>query len=100
MPKTKSTSSFAGVAKRTLKEVVEEIRSRRGQGRTVPEISTELQVDPALIKQIDQQSYKSTVDSVALFDRQEQARVAAIPPMKKAPAKSEGPTATEPEDQE
>ena len=64
----------AGV--RDCKDVVKRIRELKGQGQVVPQIAEALQLSYVLVNQVMLQSYKMTVDTVALFERQEQQRVA------------------------
>ena len=64
----------AGV--RDWKDVAKRIRELKGQGQVVPQIAETLQLSYVLVNQVMLQSYKMTVDTVALFERQEQQRVA------------------------
>lgn len=64
----------AGV--RDWKDVVKKIRELQGDGQIVPQIAEALQLSYVLVNQVMLQSYKMTVDTVALFERQEQQRVA------------------------
>lgn len=64
----------AGV--RDWKDVAKRIRELKGEGQVVPQIAETLQLSYVLVNQVMLQSYKMTVDTVALFERQEQQRVA------------------------
>jgi len=64
----------AGV--RDWKDVAKRIRELKGEGQVVPQIAEALQLSYVLVNQVMLQSYKMTVDTVALFERQEQQRVA------------------------
>lgn len=61
---------------RDWKDVVKRIRELKGEGQVVPQIAEALQLSYVLVNQVMLQSYKMTVDTVALFERQEQQRVA------------------------
>lgn len=61
---------------RVLENVVPEAkRLHQEEGLTVPEISEKLQVSYDVLNQVFLRSYKSTVDTVALFERQENVRL-------------------------
>lgn len=65
----------AGVRK--WEDVVPQIREMKDAGASVPEIADKLQLSYVLVNQVMLQSYKMTVDTVGVFERQEQQRVAA-----------------------
>jgi hypothetical protein len=60
---------------RTWSDVAAEIQKLRGEGVTVPEIADQLQVSYVLVNQCVLQSYKMLIDSVQVFERQEQKRL-------------------------
>lgn len=62
---------------REWKAVVAEIRKMREAGSTVPEVAEALEVPYVLVNQVVLQSYKMSVDTLGVFERQEQQRVAA-----------------------
>jgi hypothetical protein len=62
---------------RDWKDVVKRIREMRSEGAKVPEIAEALQLSYVLVNQVMLQSYQMTVDTLALFERQEQLRVQA-----------------------
>lgn len=64
-------------APRKWEDVVPEIQKLKEAGVTVPEIAEQLQLSYVLVNQVMLQSYKMSVDTIALFERQEAARLAA-----------------------
>ena len=58
-------------------DVVPEIQRMKDAGASVPEIAEALQLSYVLVNQVFLQSYKMTVDTISLFNRQEKARVGA-----------------------
>ena len=58
-------------------DVAKEVRVLREKGATVPEICEQLQVSYVLVNQLILQSYKMAIDSEAVFQRQEEMRLAA-----------------------
>lgn len=62
---------------RKWEDVVPQIREMKDAGASVPEIADKLQLSYVLVNQVMLQSYKMTVDTVGVFERQEQQRVAA-----------------------
>lgn len=62
-------------APRELSELVPVIREMRDQGKTVPEICEELEVSYHVVNQIMTQSYKMTMDTLGVFQRQEMMRL-------------------------
>lgn len=62
---------------RKWEDVVPQIREMKDAGASVPEIAEKLQLSYVLVNQVMLQSYKMTVDTVGVFERQEQQRVAA-----------------------
>lgn len=61
---------------RKWEDVVPQIREMKDAGATVPEIAEKLELSYVLVNQVMVQSYKMTVDTVGVFERQEQQRVA------------------------
>ena len=72
----KEVVAVAGVRK--WEEVVPKIREMKESGATVPEIAEKLELSYVLVNQVMLQSYKMSVDTIGVFDRQEQARVSAL----------------------
>lgn len=62
---------------RKWEDVVPKIREMKDAGASVPEIAEKLELSYVLVNQVMLQSYKMTVDTVGVFERQEQQRVAA-----------------------
>jgi hypothetical protein len=60
---------------RTWSDVAAEIQKLRGEGVTVPDIAEQLKVSYVLVNQCVLQSYKMLIDSVQVFERQEQKRL-------------------------
>ena len=61
---------------RTLDQVVPEAkRLNQEEGLSVPQISEKLQVSYDVLNQVFLQSYKMTVNTVELFERQEKKRL-------------------------
>ena len=60
---------------RTWSDVAAEIQKLRQDGVSVPEIADQLQVSYVLVNQCVLQSYKMLIDSVQVFERQEQKRL-------------------------
>ena len=84
MPVRKSEFSGTSVKKveepkaekpRKFADVVKEIQKLRKKGKTVPEIASELKVSYVVVNQVVLRSYKMTVRSEEVFDRQEQTRL-------------------------
>jgi hypothetical protein len=71
--KAASTSANDGV--RDWKDVVPQIQRMKDEGSSVPDIAEALQLSYVLVNQVMLQSYKMTVDTIGLFDRQERARL-------------------------
>lgn len=65
----------AGSGPREWKEVVAQIRGMKEEGATVPQIAEALELDYVLVNQVMLQSYKMTVDTLAVFERQEKRRL-------------------------
>jgi hypothetical protein len=55
--------------------LVPEIRRMKEEGATVPDIAEALELSYVLVNQVMLQSYKMTVDTVGLFERQERMRL-------------------------
>ena len=60
---------------RVLQDLVPEIRRMRDEGHTVPMICEELDVSYDVVNQIMQQSYKMTMNTMEVFERQEKMRL-------------------------
>jgi hypothetical protein len=60
---------------RDWKDVVKRIRELRSEGAKVPQIAEALQLSYVLVNQVMLQSYQMTVDTLALFERQESQRL-------------------------
>ena len=61
---------------RKWEDVVPLVREMKEAGASVPEIAEKLELSYVLVNQVMLQSYKMTVDTIGVFDRQEQMRVA------------------------
>jgi hypothetical protein len=62
---------------RKWEDVVPQIKALREEGVTVPEIADRLEISYVLVNQVITQSYKMTVDTIGMFERQEQMRLGA-----------------------
>ncbi len=74
----KSTKQDAAAALnhcRDWQDVVPRIRELKEAGATVPEIAEELQLSYVLVNQVMMQSYKMSVDTIGVFERQERKRL-------------------------
>lgn len=71
----KVVKKVAVVEPRQWEQVVAEIRRMSELKVAAPEIARELGVGYEVVKQVLLQSYKMTADTVAVFERQEKARV-------------------------
>jgi len=72
----KVASFLPGDEMRTLEVVIPEARRLHEEdGLTVPEISAKLQVSYDVLNQMFLQSYKMTINTVELFERQEKRRL-------------------------
>jgi hypothetical protein len=60
---------------RKWEDVVPQIKTLRDEGITVPEIAERLEISYVLVNQVITQSYKMTVDTIGMFERQEQMRL-------------------------
>ena len=63
------------VQPRPLSEVVPEIQRLRNEGLTVPQICEGLDVTYHVVNQVITQSYKMSMDTAAVFERQERMRL-------------------------
>ena len=63
------------VQPRPLSEVVPEIQRLRNEGLTVPQICDQLDVTYHVVNQVITQSYKMSMDTAAVFERQERMRL-------------------------
>ena len=59
--------------------VVKRIQELKAEGITVPEIAQELELSYQLVNQVMLQSYKMTIDTLALFEREEKRRLGLEP---------------------
>lgn len=75
--KATAAKSVDAAAPRKWEDVVPEIQKLKEAGVTVPEIAEQLQLSYVLVNQVMVQSYKMTVDTIGLFERQEALRIAA-----------------------
>lgn len=84
MPVRKSEFSGTSVKKveepkaekpRKFADVVKEIQKLRKQGKPVPEIADQLKISYVLANQVVLRSYKMTVRSEEVFQRQEEIRL-------------------------
>lgn len=62
-------------APRKWEDVVPQIREMKDAGATVPEIAEKLQLSYVLVNQVMLQSYKMSVDTIGVFERQEKMRL-------------------------
>lgn len=60
---------------RNWQDVVPQIRELKEEGATVPEIAEKLQLSYVLVNQVMVQSYKMSVDTIGVFERQEKLRL-------------------------
>ena len=60
---------------RKWEDVVPRIREMKDQGATVPQIAEQLQLSYVLVNQVVLQSYKMSVDTIGVFERQEKLRL-------------------------
>ena len=62
---------------RKWEDVVPKIRELKEAGATVPQIAEKLELSYVLVNQVMLQSYKMSVDTIGVFEPQEQARINA-----------------------
>ena len=67
--------SLATEALRKWEDVVPKICEMKDAGATVPVIAEELKLNYVLVNQVIQQSYKMSVDTIGVFERQEKMRL-------------------------
>ena len=60
---------------RKLSDVAKEIKKMRSEGKTVPEIASELKVSYVIVNQLVLRSYKMVVRTEEVFKRQEEMRL-------------------------
>lgn len=60
---------------RKWEDVVPKIREMKEAGATVPEIAEKLELSYVLVNQVMLQSYKMSVDTIGVFERQERIRL-------------------------
>ena len=75
MPVCPMPTAKKQVKPRDLGEVVPQIRRLRDEGHTVPQICEELDVTYHVVNQVITQSYKMSMDTAAVFERQEMMRL-------------------------
>lgn len=73
----KADADAAKAGPRKWEDVVPQIKALRDEGVTVPEIAERLEISYVLVNQVITQSYKMTVDTIGMFERQEQQRLGA-----------------------
>ena len=71
----KATKEEPANTPRAWKDVVPQIRELKEAGATVPEIAEKLQLSYVLVNQVMVQSYKMSVDTIGVFERQEKLRL-------------------------
>lgn len=71
--KAEPQAATAGV--RDWKGVVADIKRLKDEGHTVPVIADRLDLSYTLVNQVMLQSYKMSVDTIAVFERQERRRL-------------------------
>jgi hypothetical protein len=64
-----------GEGPRQWADVVPKIREMKEAGATVPEIAEALELSYVLVNQVMLQSYKMSVDTIGVFERQERMRL-------------------------
>ena len=69
-----TAKAAVGVPERTWEEVVKDVHRLIAEGKTDPEISEELKMNPMFVKQVRTRSYQSTVNTKNTFERFEKAR--------------------------
>lgn len=73
--KKAAKAADAQAAPRKWEDVVPKIRQMKEAGATVPEIAEKLDLSYVLVNQVMLQSYKMSVDTIGVFERQEKARL-------------------------
>jgi hypothetical protein len=76
--KAAAKSAPAQAGPRKWEDVVPQIKALRDEGVTVPEIAERLEISYVLVNQVITQSYKMTVDTIGMFERQEQVRLEGL----------------------
>lgn len=71
----KAADTVPTTSPRRWDDVVPKIREMKDAGATVPQIAEELQLNYVLVNQVIQQSYKMSVDTIGVFERQEKMRL-------------------------
>lgn len=71
----KAAKAQATETPRNWEDVVPQIRQLKDAGATVPEIAEQLQLSYVLVNQVMVQSYKMSVDTIGVFERQEKMRL-------------------------
>ena len=63
---------------RKFSEVVKQVQKMREEGKTVPEIATELKMSYTVVNQLVLRSYKMVARTEEVFQRQEEMRLGLI----------------------
>ena len=71
----KSADAALPSSPRKWEDVVPLIREMKDAGATVPEIAEKLELSYVLVNQVMLQSYKMSVDTIGVFERQEKMRL-------------------------
>ena len=71
----KSADAALPSSPRKWEDVVPLIREMKDAGATVPEIAEKLELSYVLVNQVMLQSYKMSVDTIRVFERQEKMRL-------------------------
>jgi len=71
----KDSESVSANSPRKWEDVVPQIRELKEAGANVPEIADKLELSYVLVNQVMLQSYKMTVDTIGVFERQEKMRL-------------------------
>ena len=74
---TAKAAEPAAAGPRKWEDVVAQIKAMREDGVTAPQIAERLDISYVLVNQVITQSYKMTVDTIGMFERQEQMRLGA-----------------------
>lgn len=71
----KASESDSANSPRKWENVVPLIREMKDAGATVPEIADKLELSYVLVNQVMLQSYKMSIDTIGVFERQEKMRL-------------------------
>ena len=75
---TAKAAEPAAAGPRKWEDVVAQIKAMREDGVTAPQIAERLDISYVLVNQVITQSYKMTVDTIGMFERQEQMRLEKV----------------------